>query len=404
MDSAAEHKPVPAEQPEQPPELTPPDSLLIRTGALSWLFPRRTAAVAVGLAVVIAAVVVFGTLVSSSGMSLADSVGGLLGTGDPTSVLLVQDFRLPRIIVGLLVGAALGISGCLTQTLAGNRLATPDIIGVNAGATAAVVATVVGSSTAMVGSWWLGPLGAIGAAVLVVLFAGGAGTRGYRVLVVGIGVSTVIGAVSDLLMSRQNDNTAGGIFLWSIGSLSGRDYGVGAPLTLCLVVLVPLALVAGRRLDLMRFDDDMASALGLNVRLVRALTLALAVVLAGVAVGVGGPIAFVALASPILAARLCGPTRVPVLASALVGAALIAGADALGRVIAPVEIPVGVVTSVLGGPFLLWVLFGNDTKPAGKRGAAPAKSTVRTTAQKTAARKTTEQTPEPTSVKKTGRA
>ncbi len=110
----------------------------------------------------------------------------------------------------------------------------------------------------------------------------------------------------------------------------------------------------------MRFDDDMAAALGVNIRLVRGLTLALAVALAGVAVGIGGPIAFVALASPILASRLYGPTRVPVIGSALVGAGLIAAADALGRVIAPVEIPVGVVTSVLGGPFLLWVLISGD--------------------------------------------
>ncbi|MFH8983876.1 FecCD family ABC transporter permease [Streptomyces varsoviensis] len=340
--------------------ITPPDSVVLRTGALSWLFPRRTALVSVGLALVIAVVVALATFASSTGLSAADTLGGLLGTGDRMTVMLIQDFRLPRILVGLMVGAALGVSGCLTQTLAGNRLATPDIIGVNEGATAAVVASVVGSSTAMVGDWWLGPLGAVGAAIVVVACAGGAGTRGYRVLVVGIGVSTLVGAVTDLVMSRQNENTAGGVFLWSVGSLNGRDYGVGRPLLLCLVVLLPLALIAGRRLDVMRFDDDMAAALGVNIRLVRGLTLALAVALAGVAVGIGGPIAFVALASPILAGRLYGPTRVPIVGSALVGAGLIAAADALGRVIAPVEIPVGVVTSVLGGPFLLWVLISGD--------------------------------------------
>ncbi|MFE6780339.1 FecCD family ABC transporter permease [Streptomyces sp. NPDC057702] len=351
--------PAPA-KPAAEPSLAPDDSLVLRTGTLSWLFPRRAALVSLGLLAVIAVIVALATLASSTGMSPGTSLRGLLGTGDRLTVMLVQEFRLPRIVVGLLVGAALGIAGCLTQTLAGNRLATPDIIGVNEGATAAVVASVVGSSTAMVGDWWLGPLGAAGAAALVVLCAGGAGTRGYRVLVVGIGVSTVIGAISDLVMSRQNDNTAGGVFLWSVGSLNGRDYGVGQPLALCLLVLVPLALVAGRRLDVMRFDDDVAAALGLNVPLLRSLTLALAVALAGIAVGIGGPIAFVALAAPVLATRLYGPTRVPVVGSALVGAALVAASDALGRVVAPVEIPVGVVTSVLGGPFLLWVLFGGS--------------------------------------------
>lgn len=343
---------------EPAPRIEPPDSVVVRTGTLSWLFPRRSALVAVGLSALLLVVTALATLASSSGLTVQQTIGGLLGTGDPLHTMLIREFRLPRIEVGLLVGAALGVAGCLTQTLAGNRLATPELLGVNDGATAVVVASVLGSSTAMYGTWWLGPLGALGAAVLVVLCAGGAGTRGYRVLVVGIGVSTVIGAVTDLVLSRQNDNTAGGVFLWSVGSLSGRDAGVGRPLALCLLLLLPLALVAGRQLDVLRFDDDMAAALGVNVSLVRGLTLALAVALSGLAVGVGGPISFVALASPVLASRLCGPTRVPVVGSALVGAALVAAADAVGRVAAPVEIPVGVVTSVLGGPFLLWVLFG----------------------------------------------
>ncbi|PGH46800.1 iron chelate uptake ABC transporter family permease subunit [Streptomyces sp. Ru87] len=338
----------------------PADALPLRAGTLSWLFPRRTALVSLALTAVIAVVVVLATLASSTGMSLTESVRGLLGTGDFATNMIVQDLRLPRIVVGLLVGAALGISGCLLQTLAGNRLATPDVIGVNEGATAVVVASVVGSSTAMVGDWWLGPVGAVAAAVLVVFAAGGMGTRGYRVLVVGIGVSTVVGAVGDLVMSRQNQSSAGGIFLWSVGSLSGRDYGVAVPLLICLAVLVPLALASGNRLGALRFDDDTASALGVDVRLVRGVALTLAVLLAGVAVGVGGPISFVALAAPVVASRLCGPDRVPVAGSALLGAALTAGADALGRVVAPVEIPVGVVTSVLGGPFLLWVLFGKE--------------------------------------------
>ncbi|MFD3514604.1 FecCD family ABC transporter permease [Streptomyces sp. NPDC058657] len=360
----------PNSSPPVPLPVTPPDSTPVRLGTLSWLFPYRSALVAVGLSVLIGVIVACAAFASSTGMSFSDTVAGLLGTGDFATVMLVQEFRLPRIAVGLMVGAALGIAGCLTQTLAGNRLATPDVIGVNDGATAAVVASVVGSSTGMIGDWWLGPLGAALAAMLVVLCAGGAGRGGYRILVVGIGVSTVIGAATDLVMSRENDNTAGGVFLWTVGSLNGRDWGVGTPLSYLLLVLVPLALVMGSRLQLLRFDDDMAATLGVNVPRVRALSLALAVVLAGIAVGIGGPIAFVALAAPVLAARLGGPTRVPVIGSALVGAALVAGADALGRVIAPVEIPVGVVTSVLGGPFLLWVLFGN--KPSTRPAASPA--------------------------------
>ncbi|MFF9313071.1 FecCD family ABC transporter permease [Streptomyces sp. NPDC014748] len=356
-----EGAPVFEDAPASANSLVPEDSLVLRGGTFSWLFPRRSALVAALLAPLLMLLVALAVMASSTGMSPRDTLSGLLGTGDPGTVMIVRDFRLPRVFVGIMVGAALGIAGCLTQTLAGNRLATPDLIGVNEGATAAVVATAAGSSTGMIGDWWLGPLGAVAAAVLVVLCAGGAGSAGYRVLVVGIGVSTFIGAVGDLIMSRENDNTAGGVFLWAVGSLNGRDWHVGTPLLIVLLLLLPLALAVGHRLQLLRFDDDTAACLGVDLRRLRAAALALAVALAGVAVGVGGPIAFVALAAPIIAGRLSGPTRVPVLGSALTGAALITAADALGRVVAPVELPVGVVTSVLGGPFLLWVLFRTDS-------------------------------------------
>ncbi|MYX75777.1 iron ABC transporter permease [Streptomyces sp. SID3915] len=356
----APHAPHDAAPPEGTADVTPPDSTVLRTGTLSWLLPRRSALAALLLIPVLVTVIALAVTASSTGMGLSETIGGLLGTGDPGTVMIVRDFRLPRIAVGLLVGAALGIAGCLTQTLAGNRLATPDLLGVDDGAAAAVVAAAAGSTTGMVGAWWLGPIGAVVAAVIVVLCAGGAGGAGYRVLVAGIGVSTFIGAVSDLIMSRQNDNTAGGVFLWTVGSLNGRDWSAGTPLALVLLLLVPLSLAVGHRLQLLRFDDDMAASLGVDLRRLRAGALVLAVALAGTAVGVGGPIAFVALAAPILAQRLAGPTRVPVTGSALTGAVLIAAADALGRVAAPVELPVGVVTSVLGGPFLLWVLFRPD--------------------------------------------
>ncbi|MYR60745.1 iron chelate uptake ABC transporter family permease subunit, partial [Streptomyces sp. SID625] len=159
--------------------MAPPDSVVLRAGTLSWLFPRRSALAAALLLPLLALLIALAVMASSTGMSLRDTVSGLLGNGDPGTVMIVRDFRLPRVFAGLMVGAALGVAGCLTQTLAGNRLATPDLIGVNEGATAAVVASAAGSSTGMVGDWWLGPVGAVAAAVLVVLCAGGAGSAGY---------------------------------------------------------------------------------------------------------------------------------------------------------------------------------------------------------------------------------
>ncbi len=130
-------------------------------------------------------------------------------------------------------------------------------------------------------------------------------------------------------------------------------------------MLVAIALVVARRLAVLRFDDSAASALGVDPGRVRLVCLLLAVALAGLAVGVCGPVGFVALAAPVIAARLAGPARVPVLGSALTGALLVALADTLGRVlIGGVEIPVGIVTTVLGGPFLLWVLLGRKGSTA----------------------------------------
>ncbi|WP_042836713.1 iron chelate uptake ABC transporter family permease subunit, partial [Streptomyces sp. NRRL S-15] len=111
-------------------DVTPPDSTVLRGGTLSWLLPRRSALAAALLVPVLVVLTALAVMASSTGMSLPETVSGLLGTGDPGTVMIVRDFRLPRIFAGLMVGAALGIAGCLTQTLAGNRLATPDLVGV----------------------------------------------------------------------------------------------------------------------------------------------------------------------------------------------------------------------------------------------------------------------------------
>lgn len=343
----------------EPARTGPPDTVLLRHGTFSVLLPRRATAVALGLGVLAALAVAVSTVLGPGALGMTDAVRALFGDGYGGTVLLVRDIRLPRIVAGLLAGAGLGAAGCLTQTLARNRLATPDLLGINDGGTVAVLATAVGSSTGMVGAWWAGPIGAIIAAVLVVLAAGGLGTQGYRLLVVGLAVSSMIGALTNLALARGNLNTAGGVFLWTIGSLNGRGYLVAVPVGIALAFLIPLAAVAGRQLNVLRFDDDVAATLGVNLTLARLFVLALAVALAGLAVGIGGPLAFVAMASPIVAGKLTGARRVPVIGAALVGAVLVVISDAIGRMAGPAEIPVGVVTSALGGPFLLWVLLSD---------------------------------------------
>ncbi|WP_171166628.1 Fe(3+)-hydroxamate ABC transporter permease FhuB [Streptomyces sp. I05A-00742] len=333
--------------------------LVVRRGALSLLVPRRAALATLLLIALLVGAVMVSAYAGQSDMSLGRTFWAVLGSGDRFDVLLVQKFRLGRIVAGLAAGAALGLAGCLTQTLARNRLATPELLGVNDGATAAVLLST--TLTGTFGAWWAGPVGALAAVLVVTTVSGGLGQRGYRVLVVGLAMSALASAITQVVVSRRSLNSATSLYVWTSGSLNGRGYSVATPVLIGLAVLVPLALVVARHLNVLRFDDSTAASLGVAPGRVRLLCLLLAVGLAGLAVGICGPVGFVALASPVIAGRLAGPSRVPVVGSMLVGATLIVLADTVGRVVfSGAEVPVGIVTTVLGGPFLLWVLLGRS--------------------------------------------
>ncbi|TYR56660.1 iron ABC transporter permease [Streptomyces parvus] len=329
-------------------------------GPISFLgllagFLARALAGALLLAVVLSA------YAGQSDMGVGRTFRAVFGQGDRFDVLLVQKFRLGRIVAGLTAGAALGLAGCLTQTLARNRLATPELLGVNDGATAAVLLSVTLSATGTFGAWWAGPIGALVAVIVVTTVSGGLGQRGYRVLVVGLAMSALASAITQVVLSRRSLSSAGSLYVWTSGSLNGRSYSVAVPVLIGLAVLVPISLAVARHLGVLRFDDATASSLGSAPGRIRALALLLAVALAGLAVGICGPVGFVALASPVIASRLAGPLRVPLVGSMLTGAVLVVAADTLGRIVLDgVELPVGIVTTVLGGPFLLWVLLGRS--------------------------------------------
>jgi iron complex transport system permease protein len=336
--------------------MTPADSVAVRAKGLSILLPKRSAVAGAGLGVALLIACAASVAIGNGRTTGWTAISALWSADDVAAWQIVHVLRLPRFVAGALAGAALGVAGCLIQTLARNRLATPDLVGVNDGATVGVLLTVLGSTTGTIGAWWAGPAGAIAAAALVVLLGGGLGSTGYRILVVGIGLSATVDSITELVLARQNLDAARGLFTWTLGYLNGRDYDVALPVGLGLAALLPIAVLAARRLRLLRFADDTAATLGISPGKVRLTALLAAVSLAGLGVGVGGPIAFVAMSAPIIAGRLAGPARVPVVVSALTGAVLVTIADTLGRSLGAVEIPVGVLTSLLGGPFLLWVL------------------------------------------------
>jgi iron complex transport system permease protein len=335
-----------------------PGLLVVRRGALSVLVATRSLYVTLGL---LAALALAGAVALAAGpawLSPLQLLAAIAGDAPGGTRLMVIGFRLPRVLTGVLAGAALGLAGSLIQTLTRNRLASPDLLGVADGATLGVFMALIAGGTGMLGPWWVGPLGALGAVALLLFASGQLDRRGHRLLVVGIAIASLLRAAAELALSQQELMHASALYAWSIGSLSGRTYGSAVPLACGLLLLLPPALLSSRRLALLRFDPDIAAGLGLRVRATQWQVLLIAVLLAGLAVGVCGPIAFVALAAPFIGERLIGFGRGALLAATLSGAVLVTAADTLGRVVlGDAELPVGVICNLLGGPFLLYLLF-----------------------------------------------
>jgi len=286
----------------------------------------------------------------------------LLGEGSPTHQLVVKELRLLRVLAGIGTGAAFALSGCLMQTLARNRLATPGIIGIDNAATAFAVASVIGVGTTLAPPA-MSLVGAIVATVLIFALAGGSGTQGYRFIVVGLGIGAIAGAVTQLILSWVAIDAANAAFPWTVGSLNARSPATLALLGAGLGVCLPWAYGLVRGLNALRISDTVPITLGVKVQWLRGQSLLLAVALTGLAVAVAGPVGMVALLGPEIARMLCRHRGIPLLAAALTGALLMVLADLLGRVLlAPLEIPVGIITAVVGSPYLLWMLLNPNVR------------------------------------------
>lgn len=279
------------------------------------------------------------------------------GAGQSAHQLLVWDIRWPRLLAGLLTGVALAAAGTLLQQITQNRLSSPEVLGVNEGATFLLLLGLLLSPLNILGPWWLAPLGAVLVGIILAFLAGGIGGRGYQILLVGVALAYFTRALNDLVISRATAQHASAVHSWTLGNLANSDYTELMPASLLLMLCLVSAFGVAWHLRLFKFTEPHVQSLGVNVRQVQFMALALALVMAGLGVGIGGPISFVAIAAPILISRWLPPHLLGLGNSCLLGGILVIVADTLGRIVlAPNEIPVGVVTSLLGGPFLLWVL------------------------------------------------
>ncbi|MFI6284238.1 FecCD family ABC transporter permease [Streptomyces sp. NPDC051018] len=324
---------------------------------VSGVLRPRLAGVCAALAAAAFLVFCWGMSVGDIPYSLTEVMNALLGSGDPGTRLIVQELRLPRALAGLLVGIAFGMSGALFQTVTLNPLASPDMMGITQGAGAVVVAGVVLGWDGTLGTQVLGLLGALGAALLVYTLAWKRGTTGYRIILVGIGVAWISTSATDYLMARGERFEAQAALGWLVGNLNGREWDQVTPLLYALTVLVPAALLLGRLTRTLQLGDDVARGLGTRIQVVRPAVLLTGVALAAFATAAAGPVVFVALAAPQIAQRLARTAWPPPLAAGLTGAVMVLVSDLLAReLIDGTELPVGIVTGVLGAPVLLWLL------------------------------------------------
>lgn len=316
---------------------------------------RRTLGVSLVLA---ALVLVLGLVAMTLGdypLTIPEAVRALVSDQGFTSTI-VREWRLPRVLAAILFGAALGVSGALFQTLTRNALGSPDVIGFSTGAyTGAIISiTVIGTNalSEMVGAL----LGGLATALLVYLLAWRGGVQGFRLIIVGIAVTAVLSSMNTYLLLRAETEVAMAASLWGAGTLSltsWQDLALALPALLICGLLTAAFAPALRQLEL---GDDAAHAHGVRTEVTRLAVLVAGVGLIAVVTALTGPIAFVALAAPQVTKRLTGGAGLPLAASAITGALLLLSADLLAQHVLPGGMPVGVVTVVIGGLYLITLL------------------------------------------------
>lgn len=331
----------------------------LRIGSFSLRWRPRTALVCAALAgtALALAVVLLGT--GTLAFTPAEVVAALLGkAGNPLAERVIWSLRLPRIVTAACVGAALGMAGAIFQSVSRNALGSPDIIGFTTGAaTGAIVQIILFGADPLAVALAAVLSGMATAALVFMLALKGRVTGGYRLVLVGIGVGATLSGVNTILLVASDLDRSISAQIWLAGSLTARSWSHAVPAALGLVLIVPVALLNARRLALLEMGDDAASQLGVPVERTRLAMVMAAVGLTAMATAAAGPIAFIALAGPQLARRLCRSPEVPLLPGAAMGAVLLLAADLVSqRVPSGLNLPIGLTTGLLGGIYLLWRL------------------------------------------------
>jgi iron complex transport system permease protein len=317
---------------------------------------RRWFAVASVLAALALIAYVLSLMLGQTFYSPAEVWGVLTGQRVAGASFTVGELRLPRATTALLTGLCFGMGGVVFQTMLRNPLASPDVIGISSSASAAAVTGIVVLGLGETPVSFLATGAALAAALLIYVLAYKRGGSGSRLILIGIGVAAICNSVVSYVISRAAEWDLQTAMRWITSNLNDASWDKVLPLAAVMVVVVPALLFLSRDLELLRIGDEAASALGVRVERSRLLLIIAAVCLLAFATAAAGPISFVAFLAGPIAVRVLGPVGSPVLPAGLVGAVLVLVSDFIAQYALGTRLPVGVVTGVLGAPYLVYLL------------------------------------------------
>ncbi|MCE0493097.1 FecCD family ABC transporter permease [Vibrio salinus] len=295
-------------------------------------------------------------------LSFSDLIPTLSGTApSPLIHMVFWNIRLPRVVTAIFVGASLGVAGAVFQSVARNALGSPDIIGFTTGSASGALIAIIVFQTSQSGIILGAIAGGISTALIVLMLSRhGKTTSSYSLILSGVGVGAILFAFNGLLLVKGDLDQAVSANLWLVGSLSSRTWQHALPVFFTFIVIWPTLIYLARPLRMIEMGDEYAKQLGINVEKRRQYAIMLAVILTSVATSASGPIAFVALASPRIFARLTGSV-LPVTGSALTGSILLVCADLIaGKNPFNIVLPIGQITTLSGGIYLLWILVHSE--------------------------------------------
>ncbi len=321
---------------------------------------RRRRTVIGVLAVLIVAGFAVTLMVGQTYYPPGDVARVILGQDVPGASFTVGRLRLPRAVLAIAAGMCFGLAGVTFQTMLRNPLASPDIIGISAGASAAATFAIVVLSLDGAGVSVFAISAGLVVALVIYLLSYKGGVSGTRLILIGIGVAAMLDSLTSYILDRAATWDMQEAMRWLTGSLNGTSWNATLPVLIALVVLAPLLLGLSDNLSALQLGDDTASALGVPVDRTRLLAVVGAVGLIAFATAAAGPIAFVAFLSGPIAARLAGSDGSLLVPSALVGALLVLVADFCGQFAFGTRFPVGVVTGVLGAPYLVYLIIRSN--------------------------------------------